>query len=88
MTTDDRLTVRVEALTEGMQAMIPAMKRMTTQLRRLMRPLSRLGWSRGDHHMDRICREILAGTPGRDPALRLECAILFAEVLDRMEKER
>jgi hypothetical protein len=86
MTTDPRVRIQIEAMTAGMQSMIPAMERMGTALRKLVRPLVRLGWSAGDHHIDRICQEILHGVPGRDPALRLQCAVLFAEVLDKGER--
>jgi hypothetical protein len=63
-----------------------AMRMAAFAFNKMCRPLARLGWSAGDHHIDRICQEILHGVPGRDPALRLQCAVLFAEVLDKGER--
>lgn len=39
--------------------------------------------SPGDQHIDRVCRQIATGVPGRDPALRLQVAADLAEILDR-----
>lgn len=39
----------------------------------------------GERHIDRICKEILAGKPGRPAEIRLLAAADFAAVLDRSQ---
>lgn len=38
--------------------------------------------SAGDRHIDRVCKEILAGVPGRPAEVRLIAASDFAQILD------
>lgn len=42
----------------------------------------------GAAHIDRVCRDITSGVPGRDPATRLLAAADLAGVLDAAYDER
>lgn len=69
-------------LTEAITGMKYAAERTSRSMRKIMRTLERIGDTDGDRHVERIIKEILDGKPGRDPALRLECAYMLKEVID------
>lgn len=46
------------------------------------RATTRRRQTRGDHHIERVIGQILAGDPGRDPAVRLLAASDLAQVMD------
>lgn len=80
--------VRVNIVADASK-FVAAMKRATdttrtmhSHFRLVARAEFRIGLSPGERHIDRVCQEILAGKPGRDPAVRLIAAADFARVLD------
>ena len=74
---------QAETVTPAMEKLGRSMREIAYRTSVMIRPLARLHYSEGDRHVDRVCKEILAGVPGRDPALRLLCASDLAEVIDR-----
>lgn len=73
----------LDELAFPMESMGRAMRQVAHQTSVMLRPLARLNYTGGDRHIDRVCKEILAGVPGRPAHIRLEAAAGLAEVLDR-----
>lgn len=71
------------SLTEAITGMKYAAERTSRHMRKVTFALQRIIDTDGDRHVERIIKEILDGKPGRDPALRLECAVMLREVIDR-----
>lgn len=80
-----KLTADTTAFVAAMSSIRPYIERMN----RLAAVMARFAYrpsaldSPGDQHIDRICREIATGVPGRDPAIRLIAASDLAAILDR-----
>lgn len=75
-----------ETMSPAMEQLARAFRKAAYRTHVMSRPLLRLHYSEGDRHIDRVCGEILAGVPGRDPAVRLLCASDLAEVIDRANR--
>lgn len=80
--------VRVTIVADA-EKFIAATRRATAAVRELhagFRALARASYrahmTPGERHFDQVCREILAGKPGRDPVVRLTAAADFAALLD------
>jgi hypothetical protein len=78
-----RMMEQADAATPAMKKLAGAMRQVQYQTGVMLRPLARLHYSAGDHHIDRVCKEILAGKPGRPAHIRLDAAVGLAEVLDQ-----
>lgn len=74
---------QAETVTPAMEKVGRTMRQVAYQTSVMLRPLARLHYSKGDRHIDRVCKEILAGEPGRPAHIRLDAAAGLAEVLDR-----
>jgi len=80
-----KLTADVSAFTAALSSIRPYIERINQCAALFARFAYRPSAldSPGDQHIDRVCRQIATGVPGRDPALRLQVAADLAEILDR-----
>lgn len=85
-----RLTLDWSAFKESMRRAIRATSSFEESLHRIRRAallaariVTRINDTPGDQHIDRICRQIATGVPGRPAHIRLTAASDLAAILDR-----
>lgn len=81
----DQFAVAFESLAASTKRLSWQVRQVSHQTNRMLRPIHRIGWTPGDRHVDAVCQSILRGETGyttSDPAVRLNAAQGFAEVLD------
>lgn len=87
--TPRNIHVTLTADTSAFTAAIADLRPFIERINRCAAVLARFAYrpsaldSPGDQHIDRVCREIATGVPGRPAALRLQVAADLAQILDR-----
>lgn len=80
-----RLVADASEFVAQMKKATEAIAKLGQNLASVRRRTWRMTLTPGEQHIDKVCQEIRAGVPGRDPVVRLIAAADFAAVLDGKE---